>query len=81
MVTFTELRNNLGDTFGKVAHTGQSVTVARNGKPIAVIVSMDEYATFEDWCDMQTCLKAREENNGEYMTIEEFENYLDSRGL
>lgn len=41
-----ETRDNLSDVLGSVYHTGQPVTVARKGKPVAVLVSPAEY---EQW--------------------------------
>ena len=39
-----EARANFSDVLGSVYHTGEPVIVERRGKPVAVLVSPEEYA-------------------------------------
>jgi prevent-host-death family protein len=40
-----EARAHFADVLGSVYHTGEPVIVERNGKPVAVLVSPDEFAS------------------------------------
>jgi prevent-host-death family protein len=40
---FTEVRDKLRDILDDVVATGNQYTITRHGKPVAVIVSNDEY--------------------------------------
>ena len=39
----TDLRDNLSEVLDKVEATGEEFVVTRHGKPVAVILSYDEY--------------------------------------
>lgn len=43
-----EARANFGDILGGVYYTKEPVIIARKGKPVAVIVSPDEYELFRE---------------------------------
>lgn len=45
--TVSEARAELSDLLGKVQHGSEQVTILRNGKPVAVIVSMEDYDFLE----------------------------------
>ncbi len=38
-----ELRENLSEYLSRTQHRGERVTVTRNGKPVAVLVSLDDF--------------------------------------
>jgi prevent-host-death family protein len=45
--TVSEARAELSDLLGKVQHGAEQVTILRNGKPVAVIVSIEDYEFME----------------------------------
>jgi prevent-host-death family protein len=45
--TVSEARAELSDLLGKVQHGGEQVTILRNGKPVAVLVSMEDLSFLE----------------------------------
>ena len=45
--TVSEARAELSDLLGKVQHGGEQVTILRNGKPVAVLVSMEDHDFLE----------------------------------
>jgi prevent-host-death family protein len=45
--TVSEARAELSDLLGRVQHGAEQVTILRNGKPVAVIVSMEDYEFLE----------------------------------
>jgi prevent-host-death family protein len=45
--TISETRENLSDLLGKVQHGGENVTILKHGKPVAVIVSIEDLAFLE----------------------------------
>jgi prevent-host-death family protein len=42
-----EARNNFSDIVGSVFYTREPVVVEKNGKPMAVVISPDDYARYE----------------------------------
>lgn len=42
-VSATEVKNRFGDYLGQVIHGGQVVLVERHGRPVAVLVSYDNW--------------------------------------
>lgn len=45
--TITKLRATMSDTIGKVRHTGERVIIEKNGKPAAVLSSIEELEWLE----------------------------------
>ena len=43
-----EARAHFADVLGSVYHTGEPVVVERNGKPVAVLISPDAFASSAD---------------------------------
>src|SRR5690606_21598302 len=41
-LSIAEVRNNLADALNRVAYAGERVVLERRGKPVAVLVSMDD---------------------------------------
>ncbi len=41
--TVSETRAELSDLLGKVQHGGENVTILKHGKPVGVVVSLEEY--------------------------------------
>jgi len=53
----SEVKTNLSKLVDIIEHRDETVTVTRNGKPVAVIVSKDE---FDGWQESLEILKDRE---------------------
>jgi len=45
-VTAMEVRNRLGDLLSRAFYTGEQFIIERRGKPMAVIMGMDEYRRY-----------------------------------
>ncbi|MEX1158461.1 MAG: type II toxin-antitoxin system Phd/YefM family antitoxin [Thermomicrobiales bacterium] len=59
-----ELRDNLSDYLSRAQYSGERVTVTRNGKPVAVLVSLHDFEllqALEDRLDNQEADEARHE--------------------
>lgn len=44
-VTATDLKNRLGDYLGEVIHRKEPLMIERHGKPVAVIVDLEQWKT------------------------------------
>jgi prevent-host-death family protein len=44
----SEVKTKLSELVGIVEHRNEAVTITRNGKPIAIIVSKDEYDGWQE---------------------------------
>lgn len=42
-----EARSNFADIIGSVFYTNEAVVVEKNGKPMAVVISPDDYARYQ----------------------------------
>lgn len=63
-VGIKEIRDNLADTLNKVAYAGERVVLARRGKGVAALVSMEDLdllEKMEDEADLKAAKKARKE--------------------
>jgi prevent-host-death family protein len=63
-VSVVDLRSNLAELLNRVQYGGERVTVTRNGRPAAVIISQDDLEYFEaleDYFDINEANKALEE--------------------
>ncbi len=63
-VGIAEIRDNLADALNKVASSGERVVLARRGKGIAALVSMEDLdllEKMEDEADLKAAKKARKE--------------------
>lgn len=47
-ISLLHLRNSLGDTISRVAHTDELIIITKNGKPLAALVSIDDAVLVED---------------------------------
>ena len=47
-MTVTEARDNLSDTMNRVAYAGERVILERNGKDLAVIISIEDLRLLEE---------------------------------
>ena len=59
-----EIRDNLADTLNRVAYAGERVVLARRGRGVAALVSMEDLALLEkmeDEADVKVARKARKE--------------------
>jgi prevent-host-death family protein len=43
-----ELREHLSEYLSRAQYSGERVTVTRNGKPVAVLVSLDDFALLRE---------------------------------
>lgn len=63
-VGIAEIRDNLADALNKVAYAGERVILARRGKGVAALVSMEDLELLEkleDEADLKVARKARKE--------------------
>jgi len=63
-VNIGRFRNNIADALNRVAYGGERVILARRGKGVVALVSMDDLAVLErleDESDLRAALKARKE--------------------
>jgi prevent-host-death family protein len=76
-VSVVELRSNLAELLNRVQYGGERVTVTRNGKPAAVIISqadLEYLEALEDYFDVR---KAKESlADGETLGTISWEAYL-----
>ena len=64
-LTTTELRENLADVTGKVTFGHERVIVERHGKPVCVVVSLEDLEILElieDHLDIEAAKKALKRN-------------------
>jgi prevent-host-death family protein len=47
-LTVSEARDNLAEVIGRVQFGGERVTIARRGKPVAVVVSVEDAALLDE---------------------------------
>ena len=55
-----DLTGELRDLVGECELTGRRTTFSRNGRPVAVIVSQDEYAALRETIDISNDVSLRE---------------------
>ncbi len=63
-VGIAEIRDNLAEALNKVAYAGERVILARRGKGVAALVSMEDLELLEkmeDEADLKAAKKARKE--------------------
>jgi prevent-host-death family protein len=76
-LTVSEARDNLAEVIGRVQFGGERVTIARRGKPVAVVVSVEDAAwleAMEDKIDVELAREAlaeMERMGGKTWTLEE----------
>lgn len=60
LMSVSEARDKLADVIGQVQYGGERVTIARRGKPVAVVVSVEDAAWLEAMEDRIDVALARE---------------------
>ena len=63
-LTVSEARDRLADVIGQVQFGGERVTISKRGKPVAVVVSVEDAAwleAMEDKIDIDLAREAKEE--------------------
>jgi prevent-host-death family protein len=63
-VSVAKIRNNMADVLNRVAYGGERVVLARRGKKVAALVSVEDLALLEELenrADVKAALKARKE--------------------
>ncbi|WP_284292586.1 type II toxin-antitoxin system Phd/YefM family antitoxin [Luteimicrobium album] len=71
-IPMRELRDNLSDTVARVAYTHERVTVTKNGKPVAALVSADDLDLLEQIdmdADVRAYLAAKKADDGERISL------------
>ncbi|HMO51998.1 MAG TPA: type II toxin-antitoxin system Phd/YefM family antitoxin [Kiritimatiellia bacterium] len=74
-MSIVEAREGLADAVNRVAYGGERVALARRGKPVAVLVSVEDLATLEalenqaDLRDARNALKEHERNPAKSITL------------
>lgn len=66
-LSITDARNNLGVLVNKASFKGERIAIQRNGKPAAVLVSVEDaelLAELEDRLDLDAARKAMKEPGG-----------------
>lgn len=64
--TVVEFRDNLSEFLGRAQHGHERVTITRNGKPVAAIVSVEDLEllrAIEDRVDLEAARAAMQEAN------------------
>ena len=59
-----DIRDNLADALNRVAYSGERIVLARRGKGVAALVSMEDLRlleTLEEEADLKAAKKARKE--------------------
>jgi prevent-host-death family protein len=56
----SEARDNLAEVIGRVQFGGERVTIARRGKPVAVVVSVEDAAFLDEIEDRELAALAME---------------------
>jgi prevent-host-death family protein len=85
-LTVSEARDNLAEVIGRVQFGGERVTIARRGKPVAVVVSVEDAAwleAMEDKVDVELAREAlaeMERMGGKTYSHEEVFAELDNAG-
>lgn len=75
-IKLVELRNNLGDKVNEVSYTNHRLTITRNGKPVAALISVDDLALLEELelkQDAEDMARAIAEDDGYRVSLEDFE--------
>ena len=79
-ISLTDARDTLGDLVAKVRHTGERVPLSKNGRPVAVLVSLDDLKaleTLEDAEDVRAYDEAKaEDDGGETVSLDELKAQL-----
>lgn len=73
-VSTRELRAELADVLGRAAYAGERVGITRNGKLVAVVVSLADLETLEDVemaQDLAAYREARAADDGQRVTLAE----------
>ena len=63
-ISVKEIRDNLADALNRVAYSGERIVLARRGKGVAALVSMEDLKlleTVEEEADLKAAKKARKE--------------------
>ena len=82
-VGIAEIRDNLADALNKVAYAGERVVLARRGKGIAALVSMEDLELLEHLEDQHDLAEARKAlaEKGPAIPWEQVKAKLSLRGL
>lgn len=75
IVQLVELRNNLGEKINEVTYTNNRLTITRNGKPVAALISAEDLELLEELeliRDSQDFDKAVTEDTGYRISLEDF---------
>ncbi len=78
VMSIVEAREGLADALNRVSYGGERVTLARRGKPVAVLVSVEDAAALEaledqaDLRDAQAALKEHRRQLGKAITLAEY---------
>lgn len=83
-ISVTELKNNTTQVLDRAALKGHRTVIKRQGKPGLVLMSADEYESWEDTNEiladkklMRSIKKGEEDiKNGRYVTLEELKKEL-----
>ena len=67
--------------FGQLLDMAQRapVTIEKKGRPVAVIMSLEDYKHFERFEDQIWAAKAKEAEEEGFLSVEESENFLNER--
>ncbi|MBI2152690.1 MAG: type II toxin-antitoxin system Phd/YefM family antitoxin [Candidatus Rokubacteria bacterium] len=80
-VAVSEARRNIADLIGRVHYRGARIVLERSGKPVAVLISMEDYAALaemlEDLEDLRDARKMLGELKREELV--DFRDYVKTR--
>ncbi len=66
-VSISDIRDNLADALNRVAYGGERIVLARRGKGVAALVSLEDLALLEELenqADIRAARKAMKEKGG-----------------
>lgn len=52
-MTVSQAREGFSDLLGRVQHGGEDITIVKHGKPVAVVISAEAYAYYEQLEDAE----------------------------
>jgi len=79
-VGVTRLRDAIPEVIDRVRHGGERILVERHGKPVAVIVSLEDLRLLEeleDRADLEEIRRVLSDPNEKWLSLEEAEAGLD----
>lgn len=80
-VAVSEVRRNIADLVGRVHYQGARIVLERSGKPVAALISMEDYAALAEMLDDLADIRDARKMLGELKRDElvDFRDYVKAR--